>query len=213
MSPRPEDSPAARATPGEAPCSETSGASAPGVPSVDAPGARDPGLDDLALGDPGPGERDRDAAGRARNARPRDALGRPLPRGVAGDERIPDDLILPPAEALRLAQELLDSERPFHAHEVLEASWKSAPAAERDLWQGLAQIAVGLTHARRGNARGAAALLRRGADRVAGYAGSPPHGIDAAGVCRAAREMATRIDRDGAAAAGTLTARLVAAGP
>jgi len=96
---------------------------------------------------------------------------------------------------------------------VLEASWKSAPAGERDLWQGLAQIAVGLTHARRGNARGAAALLRRGADRVARYAGSPPHGIDAAGVCRAAREMAARIDRDGAGAAGPLTARLVAAGP
>ena len=163
--------------------------------------------------DPGPGRRDRDPAGRARNARPRDALGRPLPRGAAGDERIPDDLILPPAEALKLAQELLDAERPFHAHEVLEASWKSAPAAERDLWQGLAQIAVGLTHARRGNAQGAAALLRRGADRVAGYADSPPHGIDAAGVCRAAWEMAARIDRDGAGAAGTLAVRLVATGP
>jgi hypothetical protein len=163
--------------------------------------------------DPGPGGRDRDAAGRARNARPRDALGRPLPRGAAGDERIPDDLVLPPGESLQLAQELVDADRPFHAHEVLEASWKSAPAAERDLWQGLAQIAVGLTHARRGNAQGAAALLRRGADRVAGYADSPPHGIDAAGVCRAAREMAARIDRDGAGAAGTLTARLVATGP
>ena len=56
--------------------------------------------------------------------------------------------------------------RPFHAHEVLEAAWKSGPAQERDLWQGLAQIAVGLTHARRGNARGAVALLRRGAERV-----------------------------------------------
>lgn len=155
--------------------------------------------------------RDRDAAGRARNARPRDALGRPLPRGAAGDERIPDDLVLPPAQALRLAQQLLDDDRPFHAHEVLEASWKTAPAAERDLWQGLAQIAVGLTHARRGNAQGAAALLRRGADRVAGYAGSAPHDIDAATICRMAREMAARIEREGlaAAGAGTMTVRLV----
>jgi len=177
-----------------------------GAPGSGAPGA--PGPSDAR-----PRGRDRDPAGRARNARPRDALGRPLPRGATGDEGIPDDLALPPAQALQLAQELLDSERPFHAHEVLEASWKSAPAAERDLWQGLAQIAVGLTHARRGNARGAAALLRRGADRVAGYAGAPPHGIDAAGVCQAAREMAARIDRDGAGAAGPLTARLVAAGP
>jgi hypothetical protein len=157
--------------------------------------------------------RDRDAAGRARNARPRDALGRPLPRGATGDERIPDDLALPPAEALRLAQQLLDDGRPFHAHEVLEASWKTAPPAERDLWQGLAQIAVGLTHARRGNAHGAAALLRRGADRVAGYAGAAPHGIDAASVSRAARDAAARIERDGLEAGGAdrMTLRLVTA--
>jgi hypothetical protein len=128
---------------------------------------------------------------------------------VAGEERIPDDLVLPPAESLGLAQRLLDEGRPFHAHEVLEASWKSAPDAERDLWQGLAQIAVGLTHARRGNARGAAALLRRGADRVAGYAGTAPHNIDAAAISRAAREQAARIDRDGLDGAGQLPVRLV----
>jgi uncharacterized protein len=157
----------------------------------------------------GAAPRDRDAAGRARNARPRDALGRPLPHGAAGDERIPDDLVLPPADALRLAQQLLDGGRPFHAHEVLEASWKTAPAAERDLWQGLAQVAVGLTHARRGNAHGAAALLRRGADRVAGYAGRAPHHIDAATVSRVARETAARIDQHGLAGAGELTVRLV----
>lgn len=157
--------------------------------------------------------RDRDAAGRARNARPRDALGRPLPRGAAGDERIPDDLMLPPAQALGLAQQLLDEGRPFQAHEVLEASWKAAPSAERDLWQGLAQIAVGLTHARRGNAHGAAALLRRGANRVAGYAGSAPHDIDAATIGQAAREMAARIETEGLAAAGAdkMTVRLVTA--
>jgi hypothetical protein len=161
--------------------------------------------------EPTAASRDRDAAGRARNARPRDALGRPLPRGAAGDERIPDDLTLPPAQALGLAQQLLDEGRPFHAHEVLEASWKAAPPAERDLWQGLAQIAVGLTHARRGNAHGAAALLRRGADRVAGYAGAAPHDIDAATIAQAARGMAARIETDGLAAAGAgrMTVRLV----
>ena len=163
--------------------------------------------------EPAAASRDRDAAGRARNARPRDALGRPLPRGAAGDERIPDDLTLPPAQALGLAQQLLDEGRPFHAHEVLEASWKAAPPAERDLWQGLAQIAVGLTHARRGNAHGATALLRRGAERVAGYAGSAPHDIDAATIGQAAREMAARIEAEGLAAAGAgrMTVRLVTA--
>jgi hypothetical protein len=163
--------------------------------------------------EPAAAPRDRDAAGRARNARPRDALGRPLPRGAAGDERIPDDLMLSPAQALGLAQQLLDEGRPFHAHEVLEASWKAAPPAERDLWQGLAQIAVGLTHARRGNAHGATALLRRGADRVAGYAGSAPHDIDAATIGQAAREMAACIEAEGLAAAGAgrMTVRLVTA--
>jgi hypothetical protein len=42
-------------------------------------------------------------------------------------------------------------EGPFAAHEVLEARWKAGPDEERDLWQGLAQICVGLTHAARGN--------------------------------------------------------------
>ena len=208
MSSRPEDSSADQATTGEAPGGQTPGS--PGAGGPPGAGGRDRdagGRDRDAAG------RDRDAAGRARNARPRDALGRPLPRGATGDKRIPDDLALPPTQALQLAQELLDSDRPFHAHEVLEASWKSAPAAERDLWQGLAQIAVGLTHARRGNAHGASALLRRGADRVAGYADEPPHGIDAAGICRAAREMAARIDRDGAGAAGPLSARMIAGSP
>jgi len=48
-----------------------------------------------------------------------------------------------------------------------------------------------------------------GADRVAGYAGTAPHNIDAAAVSRAAREEAARIDRDGLAGAGQLPVRLV----
>lgn len=140
--------------------------------------------------------RDRDAAGRARNARPRDALGRPLPRQAAG-EPVTADEVLPPQQALAVAQDLLDTGRPFHAHEVLEAAWKSAPPAERELWQGLAQLAVGLTHARRGNARGAVTLLQRGASRLPGYPAPGPHGVDVAGLQRSAAELAARIERDG----------------
>ena len=139
--------------------------------------------------------RDRDPAGRPRNARPRDALGRPLRRGAAGAERIPDDLALPPAEAIDLAQRLLDTGRPFHAHEVLEASWKQAAEPERALWRGLAQIAVGLTHAQRGNARGAVALLRRGAAQLSEYAAVPPHGLDVAGLIAACTELAAQIGK------------------
>jgi uncharacterized protein len=162
--------------------------------------------------------RDRDPAGRPRNARPRDALGRPLDRAPGpgpgeGEGRIPDDLTLAGPDAARLADELLRAGRPFHAHEVLEASWKSGPAAERDLWQGLAQVAVGLTHAHRGNARGAAALLSRGAERVRAYqahGASPPdppgpagrrlvYGMDLTAVLAACEDLAGRIERDGLA--------------
>jgi hypothetical protein len=127
-------------------------------------------------------DRERDQLGRPRNARPRDALGRPLPRGESGVPAVPDDLVLAPADSLSESQRLLDEGRPFQAHEVLEASWKSAPDAERDLWQGLAQLAVGLTHALRGNNAGAAKVLRRGADHISGYVEEPPYRIDVAGL-------------------------------
>jgi uncharacterized protein len=142
-------------------------------------------------------DRDRDAAGRARNARPRDALGRPLARGEAGEPVLPDDLPVTPEWALATAQRLLDDGRPFHAHEVLEAAWKAtaADSGERDLWQGLAQLAVGLTHARRGNARGAATLLRRGSARLAAYQGTTPHGIDVTGVMARATALAGRAEQ------------------
>ena len=139
-------------------------------------------------------DRERDQSGRPRNARPRDALGRPLQRGDSGVVGVPDALVLTPREALIEAQRLLDEGLPFHAHEVLEATWKSAAAAERDLWQGLAQLAVGLTHALRGNNLGAATLLRRGADRISGYAQGPPHGIDVSGLLHWARTLAGQLD-------------------
>jgi uncharacterized protein len=138
--------------------------------------------------------RERDKAGRPRNARPRDGLGRPLPRGESGVVRVPDDLVLSAGDSLVEAQRLLDEGMPFHAHEVLEATWKAAPDAERDLWQGLAQLAVGLTHALRGNSSGAVTLLRRGADRVSGYVDEPPYGIDVAGLLEWARSLAAQLN-------------------
>jgi len=162
------------------------------------------GRDDAAGRDV-PAGRDRDTAGRARNARPRDALGRPLPRTAsAGAPRIPDDLVISPAEAAELGGRLLAEGQPFHAHEVFEAAWKSVPGGERELWRGLAQIAVGLTHARRGNARGAVTLLRRGARVTAQFAGTSPEvgtasEVDAALVAGQATDIARRIERDGLA--------------
>ncbi len=129
-----------------------------------------------------PPPRDRDAAGRALNARPRDGLGRPLPRGSVGEPRVPEDFVLPPGDALVEAQRLLDADLPFHAHEILEGVWKASPPDERDLWQGLAQLAVGVTHLRRGNPDGARTLLQRSAARIEPYAAAPPYGIDVRGL-------------------------------
>lgn len=143
----------------------------------------------------GASDRDRDPDGRARSSRPRDGLGRPLPHGSPGVERQPEGITRTPEQTVRDAQRLLDDGKPFHAHEVFEDAWKSTGvAAERTLWKGLAQLAVGLTHAARGNAVGGARLLRRGAAAVAPYAGDPPHGINVAGLVRWAESLAGAVD-------------------
>jgi uncharacterized protein len=169
------------------------------------------------------GARDRDHEGRARNSRPRDELGRPLPRTAIGTALaagakpdgtgppdgsgppdgtgIPGSTAATPAEAAGIGGRLLLDGRPFQAHEVFEDAWKAAPVADRALWRGLAQIAVGLTHARRGNPRGAVTLLRRGATNLREYSAEPaPYGIDVALVAVRADEVADLIERDGLAA-------------
>ena len=134
--------------------------------------------------------RDRDPDGRARNSRPRDELGRLLEFGAPGVERAPEGVVRDPQESVTLAQQLLDDGRPFHAHEVLEDAWKQSPAAEKELWRGLAQLAVGLTHRARGNEAGAQSLLQRGADSITPFAATPPHGLDVAGLIGWARQQA-----------------------
>jgi uncharacterized protein len=144
--------------------------------------------------------RDRDTSGRARNARPRDAAGRPLPHGATGVQRVPDDLVLTAEEAVTEAQRLLDAGLPFAAHEILEGAWKAAPAAERELWRGFAQLAVGLTHAQRGNARGAVALLERAAERLGEWVGPVPAGLAVPQTATWASALARRIEQTGTAA-------------
>lgn len=132
--------------------------------------------------------RDRNTEGRAEQARPRDELGRPLPYGSQGVEPV-SEVPLPPDETLAYARELIDAGRPFSAHEVLEVRWKTGPEAERDLWQGLAQLCVGITHHARGNAVGAARLVDRAAGRLDDYAdsGGPTYGLDLIAVVGCAR--------------------------
>ena len=109
--------------------------------------------------------------------RPRDRFGRPLAQDAARPIE-PEPQPLPPAQTLQLAAQLLGDGRAFRAHEVFEAIWKSTDGEERELWRALAQLAVGITHAQRGNQRGSASLLRRAAANLQPWEGTRPHGID-----------------------------------
>ncbi|RSS60826.1 DUF309 domain-containing protein [Streptomyces sp. WAC07061] len=157
-------------------------------------------------------DRDRDGEGRARSARPRDGLG-PLPYGAEGVARQPEGVVRTPGLTVAEAQRLLDAGMPFHAHEVFEDAWKSGRAEDAGLWKALAQLAVGLTHAARGNSVGGARLLRRGAGALAGLgsgSGSGEvYGMDVAGLVGWARELAGRVEAgervDAAAEAPRLT--------
>jgi uncharacterized protein len=142
---------------------------------------------------PGP-LRDRDDSGRPRSARPRDALGRPLPYGATGVAADPELAALEAADPDTLlggAQDLLDAGRPFEAHELLEAGWTRAPEAERALWRALAQLAVGMTHRQRGNEAGAQTLFLRSAEALEGFGDTAqPHTIAAAELAHTARSLA-----------------------
>jgi uncharacterized protein len=144
--------------------------------------------------------RDRDEEGRARSSRPRDGLGRPLPYGAAGVARQPEGVVRTPEETVAEAQRLLGRGMPFHAHEVFEDAWKSRPEEERAMWRGLAQLAVGLTHGARGNAKGAVLLLRRGASVIEQWSAGPDgfrrHGLDLVGLTRWAHGLADRLAAD-----------------
>lgn len=141
-------------------------------------------------------DRDRDPNGRPKNARPRDALGRPLPKGA--DNQMPEEEpASTPEEALARGIEHFNAGRFFQAHEAWEEGWHPSPEPERDFWQGLTQLAVGLTHRQRGNAHGAVTLLRRGARRLRPY-GEVHMGVVVAPLVAFADDAADRIERDGA---------------
>ncbi|GLX05780.1 DUF309 domain-containing protein [Microbispora sp. NBRC 16548] len=122
---------------------------------------------------------------------------------------MPDDYAPAAEEALEEARKLLAAGRPFHAHEVLEARWKTGPAEERELWQGLAQICVGLTHIQRGNLSGAAALLTRGSARLGAYGSTRPYRLDLRALAIEADAVTTAID-EGNADAGSAIAAILA---
>ena len=123
----------------------------------------------------------------------RDAAGRPVPPGSPHAVEQPPEIDRTPEQAIALAQQLLDDGLPFYAHDVLEAAWKAAPDVERELWQGLAQVCVGLTHVQRGNPAGAARLLQRGAGRLREAAAA--HGLGPEAIAAWAEQAATDVEK------------------
>lgn len=114
-------------------------------------------------------DRDRRADGRPEQARPRDRTGRPLPYGTSDVPLTEDHDPATVEEALALGVALWDEERLFEAHECLEHVWHAAPDADRDLWQGVIQVAVAGVHLQRGNLDGATATLDKAHRRLRGY--------------------------------------------
>jgi uncharacterized protein len=85
--------------------------------------------------------------------------------------------------AIRAALALVRAGDGFAAHERLEDLWRAAPAAERDLYQGLVHVAVATYQESRGNAVGRRRQLEKADRRLGPYA--PAHeGLDVAALLR-----------------------------
>lgn len=102
--------------------------------------------------------------------RPRDGLGRPLPWGAEGDLELEDFDAMTLEENHELARRHARDGRWFPAHEAWETAWKQARGTtDAELFKGLSQMGAGYVHLLRGNAHGAATLLRRAARRIGSY--------------------------------------------
>ena len=102
--------------------------------------------------------------------RPRDRLGRPLPWGAKGMLELEDFDARSLDENHELGLAHARAGEWFAAHEAWETAWKQArDTDEAELFKGLSQMGAGYVHLFRGNAHGAATLLRRAASRIARY--------------------------------------------
>jgi hypothetical protein len=102
--------------------------------------------------------------------RPRDLLGRPLPWGAEDTLALEDFDSLSLEENHELGRAHARAGEWFPAHEAWETAWKQArDTDEAELFKGLSQMGAGYVHLFRGNAHGAATLLRRAAMRISRY--------------------------------------------
>ncbi len=98
------------------------------------------------------------------------------------------------ADRIRDGLRLFNEEFFFEAHEVLEDVWHKEHGEPRLFLQGLIQLCAGFHHFQNGNYAGAAALLRRGADKMRNYP-AQYLGLDAAGIIAAIDASRKRIER------------------
>jgi hypothetical protein len=125
--------------------------------------------------------------------RPRDGLGRPLPRdcdpALAGPP-VPDVSGLTDSAVWQLALDFLDRGMPFHAHEVFEQRWRTCEVDYRGAWRAAAQWGAAETHAARGNDLGAARLALRALETLDSAQSLPP-GVDAGRLTEACTALVT----------------------
>ncbi len=97
-------------------------------------------------------------------------------------------------DRIRDGLRLFNEERFFEAHEALEDVWHLERGEPRLFLQGLIQICAGFHHFQSGNASGAVALLRRGADKMRTY---PDRylGLDATAILASVDACRDRIER------------------
>jgi hypothetical protein len=141
------------------------------------------------------GKTGKPTATRNKPQRPRDELGRPQSWDAENTLELEPYEALPLKENHRLGKVHLNAGRYFPAHEAWETAWKQArDTDDAEFFKGLSQLAAGYVHLLRGNAYGAARLLRRGSGRIAAY--PPGHrGIDTAGAAAAAEGLARAVER------------------
>jgi predicted metal-dependent hydrolase len=126
--------------------------------------------DDAARGE-ATGKTGRPTETRNKPERPRDRLGRPLSWEAEGELELEDFDSLSLDENHELGRRHARAGKWFPAHEAWETAWKQArDTDEAELFKGLSQMGAGYVHLLRGNAHGAATLLRRAARRIAAYA-------------------------------------------
>jgi hypothetical protein len=100
------------------------------------------------------------------------------------------------ADAYNTGLEHIRAGRYFDAHEELELVWRSAPAEERDFYQGLVHVAVAWYQAGRGKRVATERQLEKAIRRLEAY--EPDHrGVDVAALRAQLKELRETLDLGG----------------